>query len=267
MLGFSSLAESPLSGFLAEIFKLESSASLDSFSIVNSNGLIRFFNDSVSQVTSELNGFLKNKSLSTADLYILSELEEASKIKIPGSVVFVDNVSFDIEYLNKVNAANSFDVFSSTALDAYIRSKFDIEFNNYSRFEPVGVIKLFDAINFSGISEINSFPVIKVSDSSYIFNESDFLANVSSRVIGNIIAESSANIDNPEVLIKSYVSLDFNVETEFYNYLSNTSFNSANLEIIGVFSANLSQRNRDIVYYILAIEKSKPLELKILRAK
>lgn len=267
MLGFSSLAENPLSGLMAEIFKLEASSLLESISIINGNGLIKFFNNSISQVTSELNGFLINKSLSTADLYILSELETSSKIKVPSNTVFAGNSSFDLDYLTRVTAGQSLDIFSSTILDSYIRTRFNVEINNFSNFEPVGTIKLFDSFNFTGISNVNSFPVIRLSESSYIFNESDFLSEVSSRVIGNIIAESSANIDNPEVLIKSYISMNFNADAEFYTYLSNISFNEVNFEIIGVFSSNLSQRNRDVVYYILAIEKSKPLELKILRAK
>ena len=55
----------------------------------------------------------------------------------------------------------------------------------------------------------------------------------------------------------------FNIDTN----LSNTAFVSANLDIVTILQANFSQKNGDIVYYVVYTDKIKPFNLTIARVK
>lgn len=93
-----------------------------------------------------------------------------------------------------------------------------------------------------------------------------FSAEYLARTIGisDLIASSTFNVDS---YIKVLDSIAIDISVSLDALLAARYSNEANLEIIGVLSSNLSQRNRDIVYYILAIDRERPFDLKILRTK
>lgn len=82
--------------------------------------------------------------------------------------------------------------------------------------------------------------------------------------ISDLIANSTFSVDS---YIKVLDSISIDILTSLDALLAARYNNETNLEIIGILSSNLSQRNRDIVYYILAIDRERPFDLKILRTK
>lgn len=96
--------------------------------------------------------------------------------------------------------------------------------------------------------------------------ETLFSSEYLARTIGisDLIASSTFDVDS---YIKILDSISIDTQTSLDALLGARYSNQANLEIMGVLSSNLSQRNRDIVYYILAINQKTPFELKILRTQ
>lgn len=82
--------------------------------------------------------------------------------------------------------------------------------------------------------------------------------------ISDLIVSSTFDVDS---YIKILDSISIDAQISLDALLGARYSNEANLEIIGILSSNLSQRNRDIVYYILAINQKTPFELKILRTQ
>lgn len=93
-----------------------------------------------------------------------------------------------------------------------------------------------------------------------------FSSEYLTRTIGvsDFIESSNFSIDS---YIKILDSISFDIDVSLDALLGAKYYNETNLEIMGILSSNLSQRNRDIVYYILAINQKTPFELKILRTK
>lgn len=96
--------------------------------------------------------------------------------------------------------------------------------------------------------------------------ETLFSSEYLARTIGisDLITNSTFDVDS---YIKILDSISIDTQTSLDALLGARYSNQANLEIMGILSSNLSQRNRDIVYYILAINQKTPFELKILRTQ
>lgn len=97
--------------------------------------------------------------------------------------------------------------------------------------------------------------------SSFSIESSAYLKIISDILLGSNIDLSLAP------LIKTYVDSELDIIFRVDPILSNTSFVSANLEIITMLQADFSRKNGDIVYYIVYTDKIKPFNLTIARVK
>lgn len=128
-------------------------------------------------------------------------------------------------------------------------------------------IKFYEIANpMEAVSTVNGDSKILLFINSSIEIQSLFSVEYLARTIGlsDLIENSSFDVDSyikvlDSIAIDAQISLDALLGARYNNEL--------NLEIVGILSSNLSQRNRDIVYYILAINQKTPFELKILRTK
>lgn len=148
-----------------------------------------------------------------------------------------------------------------------------IQYQTGSLLEVIAQTDLYSKIKFYEISdpiEINTSvdgngKILLVANSS-VEVETLFSSEYLARTIGlsDLMASSIFNVDS---YIKILDSISIDIQASLDIFLGAKYNNDVNLEIVGILSSNLSQRNRDIVYYILAINQKTPLELKILRTK
>lgn len=111
----------------------------------------------------------------------------------------------------------------------------------------------------------SSGKILLISNSSIDVN-AIFTSEYLTRTIGvsDLIESSNFDVDS---YIKILDSISIEVDSNLDAILGAVYSNSANFDVLGIMSSNLSHRNRDIVYYILAINKEEPFILNILRAK
>lgn len=142
-----------------------------------------------------------------------------------------------------------------------------------SLLEAISQTDLSSKIKFYEISNplevdasVDSDAKILLLSNSSIEIQTLFSTEYLTRTIGisDLITNSTFDIDSYIKILDS-ISLDISFSLE--SLLGAIYSNEVNLEIIGILSSNLSQRNRDIVYYILTIDQERPFELKILRTK
>lgn len=266
MLGFLPLSTEPLSSVIAEVFRLESSAQLDSISITSGEAILKYLISAQSNALSELysNEVVSYKLISTLESY--SDLISVSSIQLPETSILLNNSNISFDLLTKTHAATSLDVISTTVFNEYLTSKINSVFTTNSEISEFGKIQFKLNSNLDVANEIiaSGYPRYYINselDSSVNFTGVDFL-----RTIGNTLLGCNVEISDAAT-ITSYLDLSLNQQAELLANPISVSRLYSEFDIISVFTTNLSRRDRDIVYYILAIQKESPFDLKILRIK
>lgn len=266
MLGFLPLSTEPLSSVIAEIVRLESSAQLDSLSIFNASLYGKFFSLTEFINISEVSALSKIVSYLDSSINSPANFELQPLIKIPSDFIFVNSAQTSFSELIKIQNAKTLDVITTTDFNSYIKSKIDSNLISESN------LQLFAKLTFQQSSTLDNFgqfqtvgKLITPVDSDLI-SEAELFVTYLNRVVANSINESNFNLES-NGLIKLYPDAQFNNESYFYSSLGALYRGDSRFEVVGILSSNLSQRNRDIVYYILAINREEPFELKILRSK
>ena len=211
----------------------------------------------------------KQKNYNSAqDLNNKVVIQAIDRLFIPGqSSANIESELF-ATYLNRstgnVNFDNKFETIVSSILKNYNLSDLDIKAN-------LDLFAIVTSANneslFTTNSTLNSSAKLKVYNNQSEFNsEVLFFKDYLSRTLGAFLGDIHGEIDlSPNYktyassILDSDIIFDVSSKIRFYNL--------SDMEIIGTVVANLSHRNRDIVYYILAIDRSKPFELQILRSK
>lgn len=226
----------------------------------HSNSFLNFYINSIS------NGIIKvSNSINLDNLMLLNATD---KILVTGNSLQEYRSEFLVQYLNKTNANGNFDSRSEAIVSSILKNFNLIDLNNITEFVPfITVLFGRNEALLEINSESNLTSSVKTFNNSSLNTESEFLKEYLIRVIGDF-----SNDINSELLISpsyktftnstisSNINLSSSSKIKFYDNLSD-------MKVIGVITTNLSQRNRDIVYYILAIDQERPFELKILRSK
>jgi hypothetical protein len=161
---------------------------------------------------------------------------------------------------------------------ALLDSNFILESTLSARYFPQQILTidtnlLLDAVNRSNISSnlitqfdlaINS--LIRTSGSSAISIDTSIQTNNIIKILNDILIQSNIDMQLSS-FIKTVGSSNLPINFLLEPVLSNTSFNSADLEIVMAFQSNFSQVNGDIVYYIVYTDKIKPFNMTIARVK
>lgn len=266
MLGFSPFSTEPLSSIIAEVFRLESSAELDSISVTNGEAVLKYLISAQSNALSELysNEVVSYKLISTLESH--SDLILRSSIQLPETSILLNNANISLDLLTKTHSATSLSVISTAVFNEYLTSKINSVFTSSSEIAEFGKIQFKLNSNLDIISDLFAsgnprYYVNSTLDCSVNFSGTDFL-----RTIGNTLLSCEVQISD-SAIITSYLDLSLNQQTELLGNSISISKLYSEFDIISVFTTNLSRRDRDIVYYILAIQKESPFDLKILRIK
>lgn len=228
--------------------KFYNSSTLNNISNVDTSSILKFYNNSDFNFSGMLEGNEKLFINSYSDLELKSEFLSQYFIKTNGSILLDNN--------------------GRAIFNSFIKNY------NISNLATISNLDLFGKLVFSNNESIFNFNLdfisnskIKTFSNSNLDNEVQFLSTYLNRVIGNFSADIDFNFSlNPNYktygdwIINSNVVFESFHETKFYG-------NTANFDIVGILASNLSQRNRDVVYYILAIDQERPFELQILRSK
>jgi hypothetical protein len=266
MLGFSSLSESPFADIAGDIMRLESSALLDSLSIINPSAIIKFFSTASAQIESQLissgNNIFKASSSFNGEAVVFP----GTLIKIPDGSIFINESAVSANYLSRINSPVVLDVQSNLVLSSYLSFKSNAIFKAQGEILPFASIKLYPNSKFDIQSILSSNGNIDIVSNSIFSVDSKVAGKVLSRAIGNanLLAESSINLSP---FFKTYLSSNIEVLSNFESLLTAKFFESANFEVVAVLSSNISQINRDIVYYVVYTDKVQPFNMFIARVK
>ena len=247
---------------------VEASALLGAVLNLLSSPKIKFYNSSDLNNVANINISPVLKFYNNSEFNFNSLLEGNEKLFINSYSDLESKSQFLSQYLVKTNG--------SILLDSNGRAIFDSFIKNYntSNLDIAADLDLFGKLVFSNGQSIFNVNLdlstdskIKTFSLSNLDNEVQFLSTYLNRVVGNFSGDTSFNFSlDPNYktygnwIINSNAEIDPSSKIKFYD-------NFSDFEIIGVLASNLSQRNRDIVYYILAINREEPFELKILRSK
>lgn len=265
MLGFSPLSTNPLSA-IDDILRLESSALLDSMSIIDSSTFIKFFESSFPSIISKLEVTSKNVIRSEADIVFSVEAIPSSRIKIPESAVFLNKSEISANYLSLVTSNSVLDIYSKLELNSYLSNSNSAIFSQSTELLTFAKINFFSSSDLPVISSLESFGHSKLPSQSMFSTDVDLVSEVLSRTIGNIVLPINSTFELDQY-IKSYIDLNLDAQSNLIFNPSTVSFNSSNFQIVGILSGNISQVNRDIVYYMLYMDKIKPFNLYIAKVK
>lgn len=265
MLGFSPLSTNPLSA-IDDILRLESSALLDSISIIDSSTFIKFFESSFPSIISKLEVTSKNVIRSESDIVFSIETIPSSRIKIPESAVFLNKSEISANYLSLVTSNSVLDVYSKLELNSYLSNSNSAIFSQSTELLTFAKINFFSSSDLPVISSLELFGHSKLPSQSMFSTDVDLVSEVLSRTIGNIVLPISSTFELDQY-IKSYIDLNLDTQSNLIFNPSTVSFNSSNFQIVGILSGNISQVNRDIVYYMLYMDKIKPFNLYIAKVK
>lgn len=228
--------------------KLYSSQEFNSVANVSYNPKIKFYN------LSDINNFVILNALEKLNVTGLTDLEAKSE--------------FFSQYLNKSHGGIDLNSETYFLIDSYLKNYNLSTLNAVVNFQPFAKLSFSgSSSNFEILTGAVSDSKIKIFDSIDLNTEATFLSNYLSRTIGDIVLNNQANVlfyPNYKTygnwITESNIQFSPSSQIKFYDNLSD-------MRVIGIVTTNLSQRNRDIVYYILAINKEEPFELKILRSK
>lgn len=264
MLGFLPLSTEPFSSIIQELIRLEST--LDSICIIDPRILTITPVDLSYIINGDIYPNLSREV--TSDSSFLNDLNVEASIssEILKTLLFVNNVEIELNQLFEIQQAQNISVVSSLELNNYIDSYL---VNNL--LASSNLIELSKIVFYSdSLAEVstgfNNESVIQMPNSIGLSSESELIAEKFINILSSI--ELSANSDLLSVSkFDSYRSVELLAEGNIYNNIKSIVENSTDLEIVGVLSSNLSITNRDIVYYILVMNKLKPFELRVLRSK
>jgi hypothetical protein len=257
---YSDLYSSINSRYLSNI-ELNASSVLDSSSIIKSyiqsflpvesyiynDSFIRFNNSTI----------LNNEGLISA----------STLIKTHGDLLLSNEVQFLSNYLNKIHSDQTLEAKSAVAFDSFIKNFNSSELLVQSDLVPIGKIKFYaDANTIDNESNIYFYPNIKIQSTVLLEGESDLISNYLNRTIGYINLQAQGDFSSSSY-IKNFNESILNVESDIISQLGIKYFNTANFECVALFKCNLSQRNQDVVYYILNEKTSKSFTLNIMRVK
>jgi hypothetical protein len=211
-------------------------------------------------------GTNKNFNSSILDNRVL--LQGFEKLFTTGFSDFSTKSEFLSFYLSRSTGSTNLNGEIATVLDGFLKNYNIIDLNAVANLSP------FASVSFANNNAILNIEAVTTSEGiiknygfSNFISEVEFLSSYLSRTVGGF----TGNIESeffPTPNYKTYgsfigngnINIQLDSKLKFYDNLSN-------MEVVGTIVVNLSQRNRDIVYYILAIDRSKPFELQILRSK
>lgn len=232
----------------SSVLKFYSSKEFNSFANIAYNPKLKFYNLSNLDNVVLLSGAEKLNVTAVSDLEVESELFS--------------------QYLNKSHGSIDLNSEPYFFIDSYLKNYNLSTLNAVVNFQPFAKLSFSgSSSNFEVLTGAVSDSKIKIFDSIDLNTEVTFLSNYLSRTIGDIVLNNQANVlfyPNYKTygnwITESNIQFSPSSQIKFYDNLSD-------MRVIGIVTTNLSQRNRDIVYYILAINKEEPFELKILRSK
>lgn len=265
MLGFSPLSTNPLSA-IDDILRLESSALLDSISIIDPSAFIKFFGNSSYLIAGELDAFSRNVTYSNSDINFRAEVFPGSKIKIPENTIFLNKSEISANYLSLVNSNSVLDVYSKLELNSYLSNSNSAIFAQSTELLTFAKIKFFSSSDLPAISSLESFSNSKLLLDSTFISNCELISSILSRTVGNVILPVDSKFELSQY-IKSHIDLNLNIKSELTLVPSIKFFDSSNFEVVAILSGNISQVNRDIVYYILYVDKIRPFNLYIAKVK
>lgn len=247
--------------------KIDTSFLLNIDSGFESRSFIKFYNDSQIISNVEIESFGKNIYPLYGNLNLDSSLLENNRLLISGNGNLDSDIRFILNYFNKIDATSNIlsniETLSSASLKSFVATTMDID----CELDLVAKMRLFpQSESFNSIGNINLSPKIVIN--SDFTSDIDVILTSSylSRTIGNIEINSNTAFD-PSSYLKTYNDSSLLVDSNLSPLIGAKYKLSSDIDILGVIFSNLSLRNRDIVYYILAINKEEPFELKILRSK
>lgn len=241
--------------------ELNAKAILDSSSIIKSyiQSILPsesyFYNDSFIKFNNST--VLNNEGL----------ISTSTLIKTQADLLLSNEVQFLSNYLNRVHSDQTLQAESNIIFDSFIKNFNSSELLSQVNLTPVGQIKFYaNANTIDNRSNIYFYPDIKIQSSGLLQGEANLISSYLNRTIGYVSLEAQGNF-NSSSYIKNFNASTINAEANIVSQLGVKYFNSVNFDCIALFTCNLSQLNRDVVYYILNEKTSKSFTLNIMRVK
>jgi hypothetical protein len=169
-------------------------------------------------------------------------------------------------YLNRIHGNTSADAEAGLNIDSLLKNFNMVSFQGVSNMELVGKIQFYPSLTINPESSIVLTPNIYIDGKVTYSGEANFLTNYLSRTVGDLIFRPSADLELNSLII-TYGSVNLNAEGFFNPQLVYQAFNSTVFLGNAGFIVNLSQKNQDIVYYILNDKTTKTFTLNIMRVK
>ena len=160
------------------------------------------------------------------------------------------------------------EIVSSSEVDisSKIVSEISSIISNDFNIEVDSLLKNFNSTILSGISDSEQDGKILILSNSQF----DSSATISSEYITRTLGLSDINIDsgfNVDSFIRVIDSVSLDANSNVDALIGAIYYNQADFNVYAVITSNLSQVNRDIVYYILTINREDSYVFNILRVK
>jgi hypothetical protein len=258
--GYGNLYPTINARYLSNI-ELNTASVLDSSSIIKSyiQSILPsesyFFNDSFIKFNNST--ILSNEGL----------ISTSTLIKTQGDLLLSNEAQFLSSYLNRVHSDQILEAKSNIIFDSFIKNFNSSEILSQGNLVPIGQIKFYANANaIDNESNVYFYPSIKIQSNGLLQGEANLVSNYLSRTIGYVSLEAQGKFDSSSY-IKNFNASTINAEANIVSQLGIKYFNSVNFDCVALFACNLSQLNRDIVYYILSEKTSKSFTLNIMRVK
>lgn len=266
MLGFNALSTEPLSSILSDIIRLESGGNLDSFSIIDPSSFINSFNSCDLLNYSYINTNTKSNIYNSLVFNNLSSLQSNNSLYIVQNKLFVNHAEVAFNTLNKVISPTSLEIYSKIELGNYIKYKLSQNIISHTDVFPFAILRNFNSVSPDIRTSLDINTKLWTGGGVDIGGESSILLNSLGRIIGNSLSSAYSNVDLNR-FIRVFDNIQIENNSSFDIILSNRKEESIYFNSVGVLLANLSEVNRDIVYYILTINPEEPFNLYISRSK
>ena len=188
-------------------------------------------------------------------------------IKTIGDVKFSAEANFLSSYFTKVHGSQILDANAGLNVDSLLRNFNSANLFAEAKLTPVGIIKLYPTVDIiNAESKMYLSGSIQIDGQTTLPAEARMISNYLSRVISDIHFDAKSDLQS-NAIIKFFNSAKFDGEANINATLGTIFSNSANFDVVATFACNLSQRNQDIVYYILSDRTTKTFTLNIMRVK
>jgi hypothetical protein len=241
--------------------------SLNAEGVLNSTAIIK------SYITSNLNADTKLYSNGVIQLgnSIIFNAENriytSTLIKTLGDARLSAEANFLTNYFTKVYGTQYLNANGGLNADSILKNFNSTRLLAEGNLVPVGTIKLYPTLNLlNARADLYLSPSIHIDGQTTLPAEARLISNYLSRVIGDIHFDARSDLYT-NGFIKFFNTAQLNAESNINATLGGIFSNSANFDVVATFTCNLSQRNQDIVYYILSDRTTKSFTLNIMRVK